>query len=187
MIGNKEELFEARTAALQQLNAYDCRILVCSGTGCIATGSNKIHEIFEKLVKETPGVELVFSPCGGDHEEKAVGVKKTGCQGFCELGPLVRIQKGEKVIQYVKVQPDDCAEIIEKSVIGDEVIERLLYHKGETAYVEPDEIPFIANAFGFTPIGWDESGIAMALAIGVIPVVELVKLIQRAIAKRKDK
>ena len=110
MIGNKEELFEARTAALQQLNAYDCRILVCSGTGCIATGSNKIHEIFEKLVKETPGVELVFSPCGGDHEEKAVGVKKTGCQGFCELGPLVRIQKGDKVIQYVKVQPEDCAE-----------------------------------------------------------------------------
>ncbi len=46
------------------------------------------------------------------------------------------------------------------------------------------EIPFIANAFGFTPIGWDEYGIAMALAILVIPVVELVKLIQRAIAKK---
>ena len=45
------------------------------------------------------------------------------------------------------------------------------------------EIPFIANAFGFTPIGWDEYGIAMGLAILVIPVVELVKLVQRKLAK----
>ena len=145
MIRNNDELIQARAAAQVQLNAYDCRILVCSGTGCIATGSNKIHELFENLVKETPGVELVFSPCGGNHEESAVGVKKTGCQGFCELGPLVRIQKGDKVIQYVKVQPEDCQEILEKSVIGDEVIERLLYHKEETAYISPDEIPFIAK------------------------------------------
>ena len=145
MIHNMDELSQAREAAVQQLHAYDCRILVCSGTGCIATGSNKIHEIFENLVKETPGVELVFSPCGGHHEDLEVGVKKTGCQGFCELGPLVRIQKGDKVIQYVKVQPEDCEDIIEKTVLHDELIERLLYHKEETAYVSPDEIPFIAK------------------------------------------
>ncbi|MBQ6996899.1 MAG: 4Fe-4S binding protein [Oscillospiraceae bacterium] len=145
MIQNMNELTQAAEAARKQLNAYDCRILVCSGTGCIATGSNKIHQIFEQLVKDTPGVELVFSPCGGDHEGAAVGVKKTGCQGFCELGPLVRIQKGGKTVQYVKVQPEDCREIIEKSVLNDETIERLLYHKGETAYTSPDEIPFIAK------------------------------------------
>ena len=142
---NLEELSLTREKAAQDLGNYDCRILVCSGTGCIATGSNKIHEIFEKLVKETPGVQLVFSPCGGHHDDKEVGVKKTGCQGFCELGPLVRIQKGDKVIQYVKVQPGDCEDIVEKSVLGDEIIERLLYHKAETAYVSPDEIPFIAK------------------------------------------
>ena len=45
------------------------------------------------------------------------------------------------------------------------------------------EVPFLANAFGFTPIGLMEYGIAMGLAILVIPVVELVKLIQRSIAK----
>lgn len=45
------------------------------------------------------------------------------------------------------------------------------------------EVPFIAKAFGFTPIGWDEYGIAMALAILVIPVVEIVKAIQRACKK----
>ena len=145
MIKTAEELAQAQLAASEEIKFYDCRILVCSGTGCIATGSNKIHEIFSDLVKQTPGVELVFSPCGGHHDDKAVGVKKTGCQGFCELGPLVRIQKGGKVIQYVKVQPDDCKEILEKSVIGDEIIDRLLYKKGEQTYVQPDEIPFIAK------------------------------------------
>ena len=45
------------------------------------------------------------------------------------------------------------------------------------------EVPFIAGAFGFTPIGWMEYGIALALAILVIPVVEIVKLLQRAAAK----
>ena len=131
MMKNMSDLIQARDEALVDIKNYDCRILVCSGTGCIATGSNKIHEIFEKLVKETPGVELVFSPCGGNHDEVAVGVKKTGCQGFCELGPLVRIQKGDKVIQYVKVQPEDCAEVFEKTVLGDEIIDKLLYKTGE--------------------------------------------------------
>ena len=45
------------------------------------------------------------------------------------------------------------------------------------------EVPFLANAFGFTPIGLMEYGIAMLLAILVIPVVEIVKLIQRKTAK----
>ena len=140
----REELTQLKQDTLQTIAKEKCRVLVCSGTGCIATGSNTIHEIFENLVKETPGVELVFSPCGGNHEE-VVGVKKTGCQGFCELGPLVRIQKGDKVIQYVKVQPGDCEDIFEKSVMGDEILDRLLYKKGEQAYVSPDEIPFIAK------------------------------------------
>ena len=146
MIHNQTDLSQVREAARKQLGAYQCRILVCSGTGCIATGSNKIHEIFEQLVKDQPGVELVFSPCGGhDHDEHVVGVKKTGCQGFCELGPLVRIQKGEKVVQYVKVQPEDCEIIFQQSVLGDEIIPRLLYSKKDVKYVSPDEIPFIAK------------------------------------------
>ena len=145
MIKTAEELTQAAVKACAEITKYDCRILVCSGTGCIATGSNKIHEIFSDIVKDAPGVSLVFSECGGHDDEKVVGVKKTGCQGFCELGPLVRIQKGEKVIQYVKVQPEDCQEIFEQTVCGEEIIERLLYKKGEQKYVSPDEIPFIAK------------------------------------------
>ena len=46
------------------------------------------------------------------------------------------------------------------------------------------EVPFIANAFGFTPISWVEYAVAMGLAILVIPIVEIVKLIQRLLAKK---
>ena len=145
MIKTVEELTQAQSAACEDIKHYDCRILVCSGTGCIATGSHRIHELFCELVDQTEGVELVFSPCGGQHEGEAVGVKKTGCQGFCELGPLVRIQKGDQVIQYVKVQPEDCRDIFEQTVLGNVILERLLYHKGEHKYVQPSEIPFIAK------------------------------------------
>ena len=145
MIQNTEQLSQVRQDALTEMNRYDCRILVCSGTGCIATGSNKIHKLFQELVKETPGILLEFAPHDENEHAKLVGVKETGCQGFCELGPLVRIQKGDQVIQYVKVQPEDCRDIFEQTVLGDVILERLLYHKGEHKYVQPSEIPFIAK------------------------------------------
>ena len=47
------------------------------------------------------------------------------------------------------------------------------------------EVPVVANAFGFTPVSWTEYGVAVGLAILVIPVVELVKLCQRRAAGRK--
>ena len=144
MIKNKEELLDVRKSAVEELASYNCRILVCSGTGCIATGSNKIHEIFQEMTDGVDGIKLEFAPHDKDEHDK-IGVKKTGCQGFCELGPLVRIQKGDKVVQYVKVQPEDCREIFEQTVLGDTIIQRLLYSKGDTHYTSPDEIPFIAK------------------------------------------
>ena len=142
MIQNIEALAQVREEAKKTLEACDCRILVCSGTGCIATGSEKIYEKFVEITKDAPGVTLEFAPHdAGEH----VGVKHTGCQGICELGPLVRIQKGDKVVQYTKVQLTDCEEIFKASVLGDEVVERLLYEQNGKTYVRPDEIPFIAK------------------------------------------
>ena len=144
MIQNIEDLSRDREKAVAEMNGYDCSVLVCSGTGCIATGSNKIHALLKDLIADDPAIDLEFAP-HDSHDRPNIGVKKTGCQGFCELGPLVRIQKGDKVVQYVKVQPDDCKEIYERTILGGDVIERLLYHKGEKKYVQPDEIPFIAK------------------------------------------
>ena len=126
MIHNRDELKECRQKAKADMETADCRILVCSGTGCIATGSEKIYNRFLKLANITPGVSVIFAP----HDEGThIGLKKTGCQGFCELGPLVRITKNDETVQYVKVQLDDCQELFERAVLGDEVVERLLYRK----------------------------------------------------------
>ena len=142
MIKNREDLMQVRTAAKAHIEDCDCRILVCSGTGCIATGSTRIYEEFLELVKDTPNVCLDFAP----HDEgEHVGVKKTGCQGFCELGPLVRIQRGGETIQYVKVQKEDCQEIFEQTVLRGEVVERLLYAKKDVHYRHPEDIPFMAK------------------------------------------
>ena len=87
MIKTQNELDLNRESALEAIASYDCRILVCSGTGCIATGSNKIYEIFAELVKETPGVTLEFAPHDAKEHEELVGVKKTGCQGGSQGEP----------------------------------------------------------------------------------------------------
>lgn len=142
MIENREDLIKSQEAATREFSSYDCRILVCSGTGCIATGSQKIYDEFLKIVKDTPGIRLDFAPHG---EATHMGVKKTGCQGVCELGPLVRIQKGDKTVQYTTVKVSDCKEIFERSVLGDDVVESLLYTQKGVKYKSPEEIPFIAK------------------------------------------
>ena len=145
MIETIDALNKVREAAAAQLAGYDCRILVCSGTGCIATGSEKIYEKFREITANTPGIVLDFASCGGHDNDKNLGIKKTGCQGICELGPLVRIQKGSDVIQYTKVALADCEEIFNISVLGDGVVERLLYKQNGSTYAKPEEIPFIAK------------------------------------------
>ena len=140
MIRNIEALGQVREEAKKVLDSYACRILVCSGTGCVATGSEKIYAKMLEIAKDVPGVVLEFAP----HDKtNHVGIKKTGCQGICELGPLVRIQKGDSSVQYTKVQIDDCEEIFQRSVLGDEIVERLLYKQNGKAFVKPEEIPFI--------------------------------------------
>ncbi|MCD8087392.1 MAG: 4Fe-4S binding protein [Oscillospiraceae bacterium] len=144
-IHNEQELAAARQAAAEELAAYDCRILVCAGTGCIATGSQKIYEKFLELTRDAPGVTVTFAPHEQEEEKRYIGVKKTGCQGICELGPLVRIQKGDSAVQYVKVPLNRCEEIFNRTVLGDEVIESLLYRQKTQTFVQPEKIPFIAK------------------------------------------
>ncbi|MDD6213119.1 MAG: NADH-quinone oxidoreductase subunit F, partial [Clostridiales bacterium] len=146
MIENREALENWRTEEAGVLDSYDCRILVCSGTGCIATGSEKVYEKFCEICKDIPGISLTFGPHDEDaHPVLHSGIKRTGCQGICELGPLVRIQKKDRVIQYTKVSVSDCEDIIKRTVLEDEVIESLLYKQKKVSYQSPEEIPFIAK------------------------------------------
>ena len=86
-IENREALEQVREASKAQIENSKCRILICAGTGCLAGGSGKIYERMCELVKEHPDVEVHFGPeiAHGDGE---IGVKKSGCHGFCEMGPV---------------------------------------------------------------------------------------------------
>ena len=113
------------------------QILVCAGTGCVAGGSMKVYDYMKAACeKRGIGVKVSLRQHAG-HDE--IHLKKSGCHGFCEIGPLVAIEP--LGVLYTHVHVEDCDEIIEKTVLGDEVIERLLYQQSK-GYMHRDDIPF---------------------------------------------
>nr|WP_243007327.1 NADH-quinone oxidoreductase subunit NuoF [Anaerotruncus sp. AF02-27] len=114
------------------------QVLICAGTGCVAGGSLVIYDRIKKACEER-GLDVCVELRHEPHGEN-IGLKKSGCHGFCEMGPLLKIEPLD--VLYIKVKPDDCEEIIEKSVIGDEVIDRLLYKLEGRTYPSQHEIPF---------------------------------------------
>ena len=79
---NREELQNLRKEAEKRLHAAKLRVLVCAGTGCIASGSK---EIYDKMVELSEGNGQVSVEFEGEvpHPE----IRKSGCHGFCEMGP----------------------------------------------------------------------------------------------------
>ncbi len=104
-------------------------ILVCGGTGCLSSKSDEIIKNFEALIKEK-------------QLEEKVTVNKVGCFGFCSQGPFVKIFPEDTLYRMVKVE--DTAEIIEKDIIGGEIVERLLYVDPQTKekVTKQDDINF---------------------------------------------
>ncbi|MDL2214150.1 NADH-quinone oxidoreductase subunit NuoF [Clostridia bacterium OttesenSCG-928-O13] len=138
MLNTRQDLRTAQTAYETSAKAETNKILVCAGTGCIASGSLDIFARLRALMDEKNipcSVELEKEPHGD-----AVGLKKSGCHGFCEMGALVRIEPQGYL--YTKVKLEDCEEIIEKTVQNGECIQRLAYHKDGTLYKKQAEIPF---------------------------------------------
>lgn len=139
MIKNRAELDSIREEAKNALDNSRCRILICAGTGCLAGGSELIYNRMKQLVSDNPDIEVKFAAeiAQGDG---GIGVKKSGCHGFCEMGPLMRIEPAG--LLYTKVSADDCEEIFEKTIKNGEVVERLLYQCDGQAYQLQNEIPF---------------------------------------------
>ena len=135
-IASKEDLLNKQKEAQEKIDSYTCRILVCSGTGCVASGSQKIYDEMVKLCEGLDNVEVSMQK-----DVPHIGTVKTGCQGLCELGPLVRIEPQH--LQYAHVQIEDCKEIIEKTVLKGEPIERLFYKHEEKPCEHPEDIPFL--------------------------------------------
>ncbi len=138
MIKSRTELINFRAEARKAFDLQKKKILVCAGTGCIAGGSLEIYQTLREIMEKKGipcSVELKHEP----HDE-SVGLKKSGCHGFCEMGPLVRIEPQGWL--YTKVKQSDCEEIVEKTIENDELVERLAYHKNGEVYPRQDDIPF---------------------------------------------
>ncbi len=133
---SKEDLLNKQKEVQDTINTYTCRVLVCSGTGCMASGAQKIYDEMVKLCADYEGVQVEMQK-----DLPHLGVVKTGCQGLCELGPLVRIEPYH--YQYVHVQIEDCKEIVDRTVLAGQPVERLFYRDHDELCPHPDDIPFL--------------------------------------------
>ncbi len=149
------------------LNRLSRRVIICAGTGCLANGSLKVHDAFIKELSAA-GLHVQVSlkteddsqtenpaTCGSQADDRACTahdrqkesrgealVSGSGCQGFCQMGPLVTILPDN--ILYCKVRPEDVPEVVEATIKGGTVVDRLLYSVpgNHTHCRNTDEIPF---------------------------------------------
>ena len=141
MLSNREELIELRSAYSEALKLQTRKILVCAGTGCVAGGSLNIHDELIRLIEEK-GINCTVELEKDPHSE-SIGVKKSGCHGFCEMGPLVRIEP--EGILYTKVKLEDCEEIVNETIVKGNVVDRLVYKIEGKPYIRQEDIPFYAK------------------------------------------
>ena len=138
-INNAEELNEIRDRVSESVESSRCRVLICAGTGCLAGGSGAIYDRMKELIGANPKVEVHFGPEIA-HGDGPMEVKKSGCHGFCEMGPLMRIEP--LGVLYTKVRLEDCEEIYNETILKGEVIHRLVYKQDGVEYQKQEDIPF---------------------------------------------
>ena len=111
---------------------YKKTLTMCAGTACRACGCTGVADALEGEIERQGLSDQVL-------------LRRTGCHGFCEQGPLAIVEPGN--IFYRHIQPDDAAEVVERSLKNDEVVDRLLYTdpvSGRIVRTE-SEIPFYAG------------------------------------------
>lgn len=138
-INSPSEMKEMRDLCQAAFARQKVRFLVCAGTGCIAGGSMDVYAELKRLISEKGieiDVELLF-----EGQESDAGAGKSGCHGFCQMGPLVRVEP--KGTFYTKVKATDVPDIITATLDEDTVVERLLFKNpdGSRAVAEHD-VPF---------------------------------------------
>lgn len=128
-IGRPDDLDSLREAVVRKRDPNKVRIVICSGTGCLAYKADAVIEAFHGEIDK-------------QRLQDKVEVRTTGCPGFCERGPIVVIQP--KGIFYQKVGIKDVGEIVTETVVNERIIDRLLYTDpgtGKRIVLEKD-VPF---------------------------------------------
>lgn len=128
-INSPAELEEFRKGILSKRDPNKPCITLCSGSACHASGSGDVAASLEEEIKKQ-GLSA------------EVDIRRTGCHGFCERGPIIVIHPEE--ICYFQIEPKDVPEIISQTIKEKKIIERLLYTDPETheKIVHESEIPF---------------------------------------------
>lgn len=120
------------------------RIILCAGTGCIANGALKVHDaLIDAIAEAGLDVEVEFRDDHGDRDAgEHLHLSHSGCQGFCQMGPLVSIEPDG--LLYVKVRPEDAFDIVAETLVCGHEVDRLLYVDPTTGRPchGPGEIPF---------------------------------------------
>jgi NADH-quinone oxidoreductase subunit F len=131
-INSPAELEEFKKGILSKRDPNKPCITLCSGSACHATGSGEVAASIEEEIKKQ-GLSA------------EVDVRKTGCHGFCERGPIIVIHPEE--ICYFQIEPKDVPEIVSQTIKEKQVIERLLYTDPNTneKIIHESEIPFYKN------------------------------------------
>jgi NADH:ubiquinone oxidoreductase subunit F (NADH-binding)/(2Fe-2S) ferredoxin/NAD-dependent dihydropyrimidine dehydrogenase PreA subunit len=106
------DLEELRKSIVAARDPSKLCVTICSGTGCHAYASEKVADAFS--------TELQQRGLSGK-----IDLRRTGCHGFCERGPIVVIFPDE--ICYLSVKPEDVPEIVSETLIEKKLVERLLY------------------------------------------------------------
>ncbi len=113
--------------------AFTNYILVCGGTACM---SSKAEQIYKNLINE----------CEEQGVKEKVQVVKTGCFGFCEQGPIIKILPEEAF--YVQVTPEDAKELVSEHIVKGREVKRLLYNReAGKKRARVDDIEFYQKQF----------------------------------------
>ena len=116
------------------------RVVVCAGTGCVASGA---YGVFKALSEQVSAAGLdVITEFRPETRERELALTKSGCQGFCQMGPLVTVLPEN--ILYTRVKVGDVAEIVTTTLLGGKTIDRLLFvDPGTGKHCKgTDQIPF---------------------------------------------
>lgn len=113
--------------------AFKNYVLVCGGTAC---QSSKSEEIYKNFISELEAAGI----------KEDVQVVITGCFGFCEKGPIVKVLPDESF--YVEVKPTDAKEIVAEHLVKGRQVKRLLYQGEETKkHAKVEDIAFYQKQF----------------------------------------
>ena len=118
-----ESLEQFRALQADYMAARDAekrKILVCCGTGCVAGGNLNVYHELKKRMDEL-GIPCEVSLT--EHHADTIGLKKSGCHGFCEMGPLVRIEPEGWL--YTKCQVSDVEDEVNGLITYDRRVVKL--------------------------------------------------------------